>query len=132
LGLLDPATEFGLPPVKEDFGQTLSIYGVGEGFYWMAPILGPSSPRDLAGRVVDGLTNPLSYVGGGNATTITSVSTKVTDIVEYRAQSLETLDALERGSTDFYASIRSAYRQKRNIEILNDKGGVSAFQDLEE
>jgi phospholipid-binding lipoprotein MlaA len=52
-GLMDPATPLGLPQHKEDFGQTLGRYGVGNGPYLVLPIFGPSNLRDTSGTVVD-------------------------------------------------------------------------------
>ncbi len=45
-GLADHATELGIAPAPEDFGQTLAVWGVGDGGYVMNPILGPSTQRD--------------------------------------------------------------------------------------
>ena len=41
------------------------------------------------------------------------------DAVDTRAGLLHTLDDLERTSLDYYAAIRSLYRQKRRDDILN-------------
>jgi phospholipid-binding lipoprotein MlaA len=60
-GLVDAASEFGVPEHDTDFGETLHAWGVGEGAFVMLPILGPSTQRDVAGRVVDLFTDPLSY-----------------------------------------------------------------------
>ena len=60
-GLFDPAQEFGLPRHQEDFGQTLAVWGVGEGPYFFVPVLGPYPPRDLTGFAVDIVMNPLFW-----------------------------------------------------------------------
>ncbi|MFM7983061.1 MAG: VacJ family lipoprotein, partial [Candidatus Fonsibacter sp.] len=53
LGLFDPATALGLEKTnREDFGQTLAVWGIDHGCYAVAPFLGPTSPRDLVGRIV--------------------------------------------------------------------------------
>lgn len=52
-GLWDPASKMGLVKVKEDFGQTLGVYGLPEGPYLMLPFLGPSNLRDTTGLVTD-------------------------------------------------------------------------------
>ena len=62
LGLGDPATGWGYERHGEDFGQTLAVYGVGEGPYFYAPLLGPAPPRDLAGFGVDRFFDPLTYI----------------------------------------------------------------------
>ena len=47
LGFLNPAEKLGLNPYKEDVGQTLATYGVREGCYFVLPIFGPTTVRDL-------------------------------------------------------------------------------------
>mgnify|MGYP000356219509 CR=1 FL=1 len=60
VGLADVATELGIERHDEDFGQTLAVYGMGEGFYLVLPIFGPSSPRDAIGKlVIDSYLDPL-------------------------------------------------------------------------
>lgn len=53
LGLFDVATDWGLPQHKEDFGQTLGVWGVGPGAYVVLPFFGPSNVRDTVGLVAD-------------------------------------------------------------------------------
>ena len=60
-GLWDPAGNwFDISPSKEDFGQTLGKYGIGEGVYICWPVLGPSNIRDTLGLSGDYFLNPLS------------------------------------------------------------------------
>lgn len=121
-GLFDMAARIGLPYHDEDFGQTLAIYGVGEGPYLMLPLFGPSNPRDLAGRVVDMFFDPLTYISyGTNLKYVSTMSTTATvlDAVDDRARNLKTLDEVRKGSLDYYATIRSLYRQHRQSEINN-------------
>src|SRR5437773_2211434 len=61
-GLVDVAQSQGLSYKEEDFGQTLAIWGVGDGFYLVLPILGPSSLRDTAGLVVDSYADPVRII----------------------------------------------------------------------
>ena len=56
-GILDPATPMGYPKMKEDFGQTLGVWGVGPGPYLVLPFLGPSSLRDGIGTGVDAVAS---------------------------------------------------------------------------
>jgi phospholipid-binding lipoprotein MlaA len=58
-GLMDPATNFGLYRQREDFGQTLGRWGVGPGPYFILPILGPSTLRDMPANIVDRIYHPL-------------------------------------------------------------------------
>jgi phospholipid-binding lipoprotein MlaA len=59
LGLMDPATNFGLAYQDEDFGQTLGRWGVGPGPYFVLPILGPSTLRDAPSNIVDRIFHPI-------------------------------------------------------------------------
>jgi phospholipid-binding lipoprotein MlaA len=61
-GLFDVATAFGVPDHSEDFGQTLGVWGAGEGPYLVIPFMGPDPPRDLAGDVADIFMDPLTYI----------------------------------------------------------------------
>jgi phospholipid-binding lipoprotein MlaA len=105
-----------LPPHKADFGQTLAVWGVGEGPFVELPLLGPSNPRDALGTVVDLALNPLTFVGGAPAT-IAGAATGGANLVDTRAQHLHDLDELERNSLDYYATLRSVSRQHREAEI---------------
>ena len=119
-GMVDVAAKWGLPPHKADFGQTLAVWGVGEGPFVELPLLGPSNPRDAVGTVVDLALNPLNFVGGAPAT-IAGATTGGANFVDARAQHLQDLDALERNSLDYYAALRSVYRQHREAEITAAK-----------
>jgi phospholipid-binding lipoprotein MlaA len=115
-GIFDVAEKIGVPPHKADFGQTLGVWGVGEGPFVELPLLGPSNARDAVGTVVDMAMNPLTYVGGAPAT-YAGVATGGANVVDTRAQHLHDLDELERNSLDYYATLRSVYRQHRDAEI---------------
>jgi phospholipid-binding lipoprotein MlaA len=116
VGMVDVAAKWGLPPHKADFGQTLAVWGVGEGPFVELPLLGPSNPRDTLGTVVDLALNPLTFVGGAPAT-IAGATTGGANLVDIRAQHLHDLDELERNSLDYYATLRSVSRQHREAEI---------------
>ena len=115
-GIVDVAAKWGLPPHKADFGQTLAVWGVGEGPFVELPLLGPSNPRDALGTAVDLALNPLTFVGGAPAT-YAGVATGGANLVDTRARHLHDLDELERNSLDYYAALRSVYRQHREGEI---------------
>jgi len=129
LGLRDPATGWGYERHGEDFGQTLAVYGVGEGPYFYAPLLGPAPPRDLAGFGVDRFFDPLTYILWDEAYTI-PVTRFVLNGVDLRARNLNTLDEIERTSIDYYAAVRSLYRQSRADEIQNGVTDVDALPDI--
>ncbi|HVO04355.1 MAG TPA: VacJ family lipoprotein [Candidatus Cybelea sp.] len=118
-GLFDVADSFGIKYHDEDFGQTLGWYHVGEGPYLMLPVLGPSNPRDLTGRVVDYALDPLTWVGYiYNVGWINTVRGGLEGL-DTRARNMQAIEELQKGSVDFYATIRSLYRQHRNDAIRN-------------
>jgi len=124
-GLIDVGGWAGMPERhEEDFGQTLAIYGVGSGPYLMVPLLGPSNPRDLTGRVVDLLFDPLFFL----APTDVSYGRFGAEVVSFREQNLETIDELERSSLDLYAATRTLVRQLRANEIRN--GAPAPIEDI--
>lgn len=119
-GVFDVADKLGVPPHKSDFGQTLAVWGVGNGPFVELPLLGPSNARDAVGTAVDMAMNPLTFVGGAPAT-YAGVATGGANVVDTRAQHLHDLDELERNSLDYYATLRSVYRQHRDAEIATAK-----------
>jgi len=119
-GFADLAGELGVERHKEDFGQTLAVYGMGEGFYLVLPILGPSNPRDAIGKlVVDPYFDPLGlYLDNTDREDIALGVSAFKGVEEY-ARIVEELDQVKKTSVDYYAAIRSLYRQKRKTEIHN-------------
>ena len=63
-GLFDVADNVGLEEKDEDYGQTLATWGVGDGFYVVLPIFGPSNLRDTAGLVLTAVTDPVNAYAG--------------------------------------------------------------------
>ena len=121
LGFNDSATDFGFEFHDEDFGQTLAVWRVPEGPYLMLPILGPSNPRDTVGRVVDFLIDPLNIWAKDAGEEWTMPMRTALEAVDFRALHYETIEDLENTSLDFYAAVRSLYRQRRMDEINNGK-----------
>lgn len=119
-GLIDVAKEFDLPYHDEDFGQTLGTWGAGEGPYFYFLVMGPSNVRDLTGFVVDRGLDPLTYVNwGDDELEYVPLGRTVLNVIDLRARNIDTLDEIERASVDYYASIRSLYRQSRADAIRN-------------
>lgn len=119
-GLFDVAEMMGIPEHDEDFGQTLGVWGVGEGFYLVLPLLGPSSPRDAVGKlVVDQFFDPLDlWLMNTDRDEIFWALVGAGAIDEF-AGLVDELDQIKKTSIDYYAAIRSMYRQKREAEIKN-------------
>ena len=123
-GLFDVASTdaFGnMTEVEEDFGQTLAVWGVPDGPYVMLPIFGPSSVRDAFGLGVDTITNPLSFGYRMNGIGLEArLSGPVVRGVSTREKYLDYIDEMKEGSLDWYATMRSLYRQKRRKEISGE------------
>tara|TARA_Y100000816_G_scaffold273647_1_gene240185 strand:+ start:397 stop:1188 length:792 start_codon:yes stop_codon:yes gene_type:complete len=126
-GLFDVATKMGFSEYeKEDYGQTLGVWGVGPGCYLVLPVLGPSTLRDTAGSFINIMGGDPYYnmsAHGNNEYLDKSdyMLTKTLTAVDFRAKNLETFDNLEKNSLDFYASVKSLYLQDRQRKIANTK-----------
>ena len=131
LGLFDVAADLGHPYHDEDFGQTLAVHGMGEGFYLVLPILGPSNPRDGAGLLADLYLNPLTYAFESVDADDWVVPRIAAEALDKRSRNIEVIEDLRRDSIDFYARVRSLYRQSRTNEINNGRvPGDSPTSDL--
>jgi len=131
LGLGDPASSLGFEYHNEDFGQTLAAWGLEEGPYIMLPILGPSNPRDTVGMVVDLLVDPFNWWAHNTDRDYVTYTRAGLRAVDERARNYEALEDLKRSSLDYYATIRSLYRQRRTDEIRNgDDSAVSPAPGL--
>jgi phospholipid-binding lipoprotein MlaA len=130
LGLFDVAKSIGLPRHEEDFGQTMAVNaGVGGGPYLVLPILGPTNLRDLTGRIVDVVFDPLTWMGGSNIEGI-AIGRFVLDAISMREANIETFDEIERTSIDLYSQVRSIYNQHRQAEIKNGRDDLKDMPDL--
>lgn len=98
---------------NEDLGQTLGTYGIGNGFYIVWPILGPSSARDTVGLVGDGFLDPENYVSPFWA----SVGVHAYEDVNYTSLHIGDYEDLKESALDPYVAIRNAYFQHRQSEI---------------
>ncbi len=124
-GLHDQAAKWDLEYHNEDFGQTLAVWGIGEGPYVMLPILGPSNPRDAVGLAVDFLLDPLNlWLTNTDREEFIFARTGLRAI-DQRARHYDALQDLEKSSLDYYAAIRSLYRQRRADEINQGKGSAN-------
>ena len=125
-GLLDPAAskDINLSKQDEDFGQTLGVYGLGQGFFINWPLFGPSSPRDTVGLVGDGFLTPYSYLNPWYAATGTWTYEKVNDT----SLKIGDYESLKGAAIDPYVAIRDAYVQYR-LKKVNRKGGNTPAED---
>lgn len=113
-GFFDPAKKhLGLDPVHEDFGQTLGLYGVGEGFPLVLPFLGPLNLRDAVGMIPDYFLNPAIYFG----TTETQLAIRTGERINYYSLHIGEYESLKKDALDPYTFMRDAYKQYRDQKI---------------
>ena len=114
-GLFDPASgkKAIVTTDDEDMGQTFGTWGVGEGFYLVLPLLGPSNPRDLVGRVGDYFLDPVTYLSPWGLQYGVAGTRAVNDLGDM----LHQLDELNKMAIDPYAAMRDAYIQHRRARI---------------
>ena len=126
LGLFDPASKrFGLNAQQEDLGQTLAVWGLGEGPYLVLPFIGPSTGRDALGGAVDSFADPVQFYAGRQDDYVPSVL----DLVNLRAQFFQTEQYIEE-AYDPYAFVRDAYRQRRIYAIYDGEPPQDLINEL--
>ena len=134
-GIFDVASYYGLQKLeKEDYGQTLGTWGVGEGCYFVLPVLGPTTVRDSIGSLANATGGDAWYnVTVANDTQYFNEAdyylTRLLSGIDFRAKNLESLDSLENTSIDLYASIRSLYLQDRQRKIKNLNESTKTMSD---
>ncbi|OPX97627.1 MAG: putative phospholipid-binding lipoprotein MlaA precursor [Syntrophorhabdus sp. PtaB.Bin047] len=118
-GLRDCAEEcFGIKGRDADFGQTLGKWGLGPGFYLVLPFLGPSSPRDGFGFLVDWTMRPQTYVGT-EFFDYQNVGLFAHEKINSTSFHLGEYEALKKAAVDPYVSMRDIYIQYRTDLIEN-------------
>jgi phospholipid-binding lipoprotein MlaA len=122
-GLFDVATEMGIPQHDTDFGETLFVWGVGEGPYYDVPLFGPHTGRRLVGRGVDWVIDPLGRVGAVVDGAIVFFSLYVIDSLKLRDDRRQVIDDAFYSSADSYATTRILYLQNRRFR-LGQRGGA--------
>lgn len=119
-GLFDVASKLGhVPPHTEDFGETLAVHGVPGGPYLVLPVLGPSDPRDLIGTIVDMFFDPVYYYTRSRNDRDLLVTRQVLSLLDQRSRNIGRLKQIKSTSVDYYATMRSLFRQHRESEIHN-------------
>jgi phospholipid-binding lipoprotein MlaA len=125
-GFLDPASDnsINLPKQDEDFGQTLGVYGLGQGFYINWPVFGPSSPRDTVGMIGDLFLHPFTYLVDSDVL----VGIKAYEKVNATSLAIGDYESLKDAAVDPYVALRDAYVQYR-LNQVKTRGGKSAPSD---
>jgi phospholipid-binding lipoprotein MlaA len=110
-GLFDPAKDFwGIQKSREDFGQTLGVWGSGPGPYLVLPFMEPLTVRDGIGKLVDGFMDPLSYV---LPFVWDRLGMKIGDAINERALNYDLFQGFEESVIDMYSAVRHGYLQRR-------------------
>ena len=110
-GILDPATDAGIPYYDQDFGQTFAAWGWKDSRYLVLPIFGPGTVRDGLGKGVNTTVSPISWFAEENG-----AEYSVLYGVDARASALPA-EAFLKGAPDEYLLIRDAYLQRRRCQV---------------
>jgi len=123
-GLFDVASEMGYEKHSEDFGQTLGVWGVGDGSYLFWPVLGPRTTRDTFGVAVDLYADPIPRIDNVPVrNTLMGVR-----FIDTRASLLPADKVVEQAAFDKYSYIRDAYLQNRRSVIHDGNPPVAEEQ----
>lgn len=105
------------PAPSEDIGQAFGHWGIGHGFYFVMPFLGPTSARDFTGNVADRIVEPIpepwSQLDDDDTRLILSVVENVNELPTV----MELYDSMSRSSIDKYSAVRDAYAQRRASQV---------------
>jgi phospholipid-binding lipoprotein MlaA len=116
-GIFDVAGFAGVEKGEEDFGQTFGYWGIGPGPYLVLPLLGPSNVRDTTGLVIQGYTDPVTFVTPDH----NMWELIVLRGIDTRSSLLGTEDLVSGAALDKYTFIRSAYSQRRRSLVYDGK-----------
>ena len=123
-GMFDVAKVMGIPQHTNDLGITLATWGFAEGPYVMVPVLGPSNPRDIVGMIGDSFADPGDYVAAQHHLWWAALSRTVVSGIDVRSRNIENLADIEKTALDYYATIRSLYRQRRAAQIRHEQSDL--------
>ena len=115
LGLIDVASEAGVPKGNEDFGQTFGVWGIPQGPYLFIPVFGPTTVRDGTGWIIRGYESPICY--------IEDIPTRnvlwALNVIDLRASALQAESVVNQAALDPYTFIRRAYLQRRRYLVYD-------------
>ena len=130
VGFFDVASLLQFEKHEEDFGQTLAVWGVGPGPYFVIPVFGPSTLRDFPAKIVDFLMSPLSYLDFG----LSRTALAAIEAVDARQRFIAREPLVREISPDLYSAVRSFYLERRRQLTGNNKDVVdeSLYEDFGE
>lgn len=127
-GLFDPATAMGIEKDETDFGETLAVWGSGEGDYIVIPIIGPSTERDAVGFVVDLVLDPLNVLLPRPESSYALVAAAASSAAS-RQVNADLVESILYESADGYAQARIIYLQNRRYELGEDIYVIDPYED---
>lgn len=130
LGAVDVAKALGDPMHVNGFGDTLGRWRIGPGPYFVIPLFGPSSVRDMFGMLVDDATLPLQFLDYPYRTEV-DITVNIVGGLNQREDVAKDYDTLLDGAADPYATLRSSYLQSREAQIRGDKA-LPPLPDIDE
>jgi ABC-type transporter lipoprotein component MlaA len=124
-GLNDIATPMGLEKHNEDFGQTLAVWGVGQGSYLVVPLNGPNTVRNAPDMVTSTLLNPFFYISSAILFPVSALN-----LINTRANLLEATNIRDEAAIEPYTFTREAYLQQRNNLIYDGNPPLEGYDDI--
>ena len=131
LGFFDVANYIGLEPVDEDFGQTLGAWGIEPGPYLILPILGPTSTRDLGGKVGDWVVDPVGLYLIREDYEDLLLGANITKALDTRVELDGVIEGTRKNSLDPYAIMRTMYLQRRARLVANEESEDTSIYDID-
>jgi phospholipid-binding lipoprotein MlaA len=132
-GVLDTASWENITYQPEDFGQTLAVWGVDSGPYFVLPFFGPSSVRDTFGIAGDMAMNPVNWYIWEQDKDDLAIGLLAATVLSTKDEYLDLQHDLKKDSFDYYATARSVWMQRRNA-LINDgdlNGSMVEYEDYE-
>lgn len=124
-GLNDIATPMGLEKHKEDLGQTLAVWGVGQGSYLYIPLMGPNTIRNVPDIASSTLLNPLTYITSAILFPVSALN-----LINTRANLLEETNIRDEAAIEPYSFTREAYLQQRENLIYDGNPPLEGYDDI--
>lgn len=132
------ANDFDMPFEREDFGQTLGVWGASHGFYLVLPVVGPSSLRETTGRVAEVFADPINIALDNSDDEGWIYARSGAEYLSAREIFWEQQQSLLQSSVDPYAAIRSSYAQyqaaivrDQDPDLLDTQASIPDFEDSE-
>jgi phospholipid-binding lipoprotein MlaA len=115
LGLIDIASDAGVPKGGEDFGQTFGVWGIDQGPYLFIPVFGPTTVRDGSGWLIRAYATPIAHIND----VPTRDGLVGLNLLDLRASALQAESLVNQAALDPYTFIRRAYLQRRRYLVYD-------------